>query len=107
MSKFTEKTINYVNSIESADARFDLTNLLERAANRYAKKNGFGRATRIDIRLDSKNKMNECRSFGWVKDSTGEYVPMAYVNKCFGKGVSYVSAIFDCQIGVRDLWLRA
>jgi hypothetical protein len=51
--------------------------------------------------------MNECRSFGWVKDSTGEYVPMAYVNKCFGKGVSYVSAIFDCQIGVRDLWLRA
>jgi hypothetical protein len=38
MSKFTEKTINYINSIESADARFDLTNLLERAANRYAKK---------------------------------------------------------------------
>lgn len=107
MQLFTEKTINHINSIENADERIQFTETLKRAANRFARREGYGKATKIDIRRDSKLKIIKETPFGYTKDSTGEYVPMAYVNKCFGKGVSYQPAKFECQIGIRDLWLKA
>ena len=107
MQKFTQKTINHINSIENADKRIQFSEMLKRAANRFAIKNGYGRATKIDIRKDGKMKVIQKTPFGHRKNSTGEYVPMAYVNKCFGKGVSYQPSEFECQIGIRDLWLKA
>jgi hypothetical protein len=105
--KFTQKAIDHINSIESADERVQFSNMLSLAANRFAKKHGYGKTTLIDIRKDSQCKVIKTVPFGYVKDSTGEYVPKSYVNKCYGKGVSYVSAEFKCQIGIKDLWLKA
>lgn len=106
MNVFTQKTIDYINSIESADERYEFSEMLRKAANKIARKSGFGRATKIDIRKDNKVKIIESNSFGWAKDSTGERVPMAYVNKCMGRGVHYEHAVFEVQIGTRDLFLK-
>lgn len=103
---FTEKTNSYINSLPSADDRLQIVSDLKKAANRLARKHGYGKATKIDIRFDSKDDVLKTRKFGYIKDSTGEYVPKSYVNKCYGKGISYVSAIFDVRIGVKDLFLK-
>jgi len=104
---FTKKTQDHINSIENADERLKFTNMLTRAANRIARKWGYGKATLIDIRKDGQVKIIKTQPFGWVKDSTGEYVPMAYVNKCYGKGVHYEPSVFEVSVGIRDLWLKA
>jgi viroplasmin and RNaseH domain-containing protein len=103
---FTEKAANYINSIDSADERYQFCKNLTKAANRFAVKYGHRKATLIDIRKDGKDDLIESTPFGWVKDSTGEYVPNSYVNKCFGKGVHYKHAVCKVRIGLRDLWMK-
>lgn len=106
MSKFTQKAIDYINSIEIADERYQKLLDLVHAANRIARKHGMNAATKIDIRFDRKDIVTECSPFGYVKDSTGEYVPKAYVNKCFGKGVSYKHVVCEVSVSVHDLFLK-
>jgi hypothetical protein len=107
MQKFTQKALDFINAIESADERFKFTKMLEKAANRFARKHGNNAATKIDIRLDSRDVLKEQEAFGYVKDTTGEYVPRSYVTKCRGKGVSYKHVVCEVQIGIRDLALKA
>lgn len=107
MNKYTQKTIDYINSIETASQRFEFTKTLNRAANRLARLKNFGRATKIDIRMDSQNKIVRAKKSGYVKNSTGEYVTRSYVKICHYKNVSYQPSVFECQIGIRDLWLKS
>lgn len=104
--KFTQKAIDYINSIEIADERIQKSADLEKAANRIARKHGMNAATKIDVRFDRKDVVTECTHYGYVKDSTGEYVSKAYVNKCFGKGVSYKHAVCEVSVSVHDLFLK-
>jgi len=73
---------------------------VKRYANSVARRNGAGKATRIKIdrRLRHKGRVTSHTSHGYVKDSTGEYVPKSYVNKCRGRGVHYVAA--ECEVAI-------
>jgi len=105
MNTLSQKALAYIQTL-NADERHQKSLDLVKAANRLARQNGSNKATSIDVRLDAKDVITEQVTYHYEKISTGEWVPMAYVNKCFGKGVAYIAAVCDVQIGVKDLFLK-
>jgi hypothetical protein len=68
----------------------DITAKLQKRANIIARRNGYGKATKIV--LGAENKVVKHRRYGYVKNTTGEYVPNAYRNNFGWKNTHYVAA---------------
>lgn len=72
-------------------------------ANSLVRKMGYWRANEvvIDSSLDSPKILERIDS-GYRKNSTDEYVPRSYVNKCQGKGIYYQHAFTKLAIPPYD-----
>jgi len=67
-----------------------ITELQQRAANSFARKNGYGVATTVIVGAEF--KILDRVKYGYRKITTGEYVPTAYRNKFGWKNTYYQEA---------------
>lgn len=63
---------------------------IQKRANRIARQNRYGRATKII--LGDEDKVVKHLRYGWRKNTTGEYVPNAYRNNFGWKNTYYQAA---------------
>jgi hypothetical protein len=75
---------------------------LQQKANSFARKCGYGVATEIVIIDMDEPTIIRHTSFGYCKNTTGEYVPNSYMRKFGWKNCSYQHA--ETVVGIPKNW---
>ena len=71
----------------------NITKDIQRWANSVARRAGYGKATEIIINPKAKKaRVVKHIDYGYVKNTTGEYVPMSYINNFGWKNCHYQHA---------------
>jgi len=69
---------------------------IQTLSNAIARKNGFGFASQISFKSILKPIIGETTNYGYRKNSTGEYVPKAYINNFGWKNCYYQNS--ECEV---------
>ena len=70
---------------------------LQIIANSFARRNGYGRATKVTLSSTTKEPaIGETIRYGWRKKTTGEYVPNSYRSNYGWKNTYYQAA--HCEV---------
>jgi hypothetical protein len=70
-------------------------------ANSFARKNGWARATKITLIPEGeKIRVTDSKQFGHRKNTTGQYVPNAYLANFGWKNTFYQHAVYELEIPV-------